>query len=165
MLIRVGPVRALKDAIVVRGPIVARFATRIYTCQMLRTLGHLLDSRVPMIEALEVTRATFTNRHFRRLIHGIADHVAQGGQFSRPFADVPFVPDSVKEMIRTGEETGNLSTVMLRLAEYYDTEVSQDLKKAAALLEPCMLIVMGSVVGLIVASVILPLFKLAAAIH
>jgi type II secretory pathway component PulF len=68
-------------------------------------------------------------------------------------------------MVATGEEVGDLSTVMLRLAKFYDTEVDQELKALASMIEPLALIVMGGVVGLIVSSIILPLFKLAHALH
>jgi len=68
-------------------------------------------------------------------------------------------------MVATGEEVGDLSKVMLRLAKFYDTEVDQELKALASMIEPVALIFMGAVVGLIVSSIILPLFKLAHALH
>ncbi len=68
-------------------------------------------------------------------------------------------------MVATGEETGNLPKVMLRLARFYDTEVEQELKTLSALIEPIALIVMGAVVAVIVSSIILPLFKLSQMLH
>ncbi len=68
--------------------------------------------------------------------------------------------ESVKQMVATGEEVGKLPNVMLRLAAFYDNEVEQELKKIASMIEPAALLVMGIVVGLIVSSVILPIFKL-----
>jgi type II secretory pathway component PulF len=68
-------------------------------------------------------------------------------------------------MVATGEEVGNLPTVMLRLAAFYDTEVDRELKNIASLIEPIALMLLGGVVGVIVASVILPLFRLAHAVH
>jgi type II secretory pathway component PulF len=91
--------------------------------------------------------------------------VEKGGRFAQPFTNYPYVLDSVKQMVATGEEVGNLPRVMLRLAEYYDIEVDRELKNIASLIEPLALIVLGGVVGVIVGSVILPLFKLAHAIH
>ena len=81
--------------------------------------------------------------------------------FSQPFADYPYTLDSVKQMVATGEEAGNLSRVMLRLAEFYDEEVDRELKGFAAMIEPMALVAMGGVVGLIVSSVVLPMFRLA----
>lgn len=159
------PGQTMIDRVCVSGPILARLYNKIYTCQLLRTLGHLMDSQVPLLEALEVTRSTIKNRYFRSFIDKIADHVEKGGRFAQPFTTYPYVLDSVKQMVATGEEVGNLPRVMLRLAEYYDIEVDRELKNIASLIEPLALILLGGVVGLIVGSVILPLFRLAHAIH
>lgn len=159
------PGQALIDRFCVSAPMVARLYNKIYTCQLLRTLGHLMSSQVPLLEALEVTRATIKNRHFSRFITQIMDHVEKGGRFAQPFTTYPYIMDSVKQMVATGEEVGNLPTVMLRLAGFYDTEVDRELKNIASLIEPIALMLLGGVVGVIVASVILPLFRLAHAVH
>jgi type II secretory pathway component PulF len=153
--------RALIDRFLVSAPLIAPICNKIYTAQLLRTLGNLMESQVPLIEALKVTRATFSNRHFRYFLDNIRDHVAQGGKFSRQFADNPYVMESVKQMVATGEEVGNLPKVMLRLAEFYDNEIERDLKNIASMIEPAALVILGAVVGLIVSSVILPIFKIA----
>jgi len=155
----------LLDRVCVSGPILSRLYNKIYTCQLLRTLGLLMDSQVPLLEALQVTRATIKNRYFKRFLDKITDHVEQGGRFSQTFTTYPYILDSVKQMVATGEEVGNLPTVMLRLADFYDTEVDRELKNISSLIEPIALILLGGVVGVIVASVILPLFRLAHAMH
>jgi type IV pilus assembly protein PilC len=157
--------RALIDRLSITAPLIAKLTNKIYTCQFLRTLGHLMESHVPLLEALEVTMATFKNRYYRDFVSRIMDHVEQGGRFSQPFATSPYVMESVKQMVATGEEVGNLHKVMLRLAEFYDTEVDRELKSFASMIEPVALIALGAVVALIVSSVILPLFKIAQAIH
>lgn len=124
-----------------------------------------MESQVPLLEALEVTRATFTNRYFCYFIDRIRDHVEEGGKFAHTFASYPYILESAKQMVVTGEETGNLAAVMLRLAEFYDTEVEQELKTVSSMIEPVALMILGAVVGLIVASVVLPLFKISSAIH
>lgn len=160
-----GPGQAFFDLFCVRAPIVSRLFNKIYTCQLLRTLGHLMESQVPLLEALLVCRGTMRNRYFTDFIDRIRDHVEQGGKFSQPFATNPHIMDTVKQMVATADETGNLSPVMLRLAKFYDTEVEQELKTLSTIIEPLGLIVMGAVVGLIVSSVILPMFKIAQAMH
>ena len=99
------------------------------------------------------------------IIDRIIEHVREGGKFSQPFATYPYTLESVKQMVATGEEAGNLPRVMLRLAEFYDVEVDTELKNFASMMEPIALIVMGGVVGLIVSSVILPLFRMASTVH
>lgn len=157
--------KALIDRFLVGAPLLSRISNKIYTAQFLRTLGNLMESQVPLIEALKVTQDTFSNRHFRLFIAKVMSHVKQGGRFSQPFADNPYVMESVKQMVATGEEVGSLPKVMLRLAVFYDNEIEQELKKIASMIEPVALIVMGIVVGLIVSSVILPIFKLSHTIH
>ena len=157
--------QALIDRFLVGAPLLSRISNKIYTAQFLRTLGNLMESQVPLIEALKVTQDTFSNRHFRHFVAKVMSHVKQGGRFSQPFADNPYVMESVKQMVATGEEVGSLPKVMLRLAVFYDNEIEQELKKIASMIEPVALIVMGIVVGLIVSSVILPIFKLSHTIH
>jgi type II secretory pathway component PulF len=159
------PGRAVIDRLAVSTPLVSRLVNKIFTCQLLRTLGHLLESHVPLLEALGMTRRTLGNRHFRDLTDRIAEHVREGGRLSRAFADYPYMLPSVRQMVATGEEAGKLYPVMLRLAEYYDKEVDRELKTLAAMIEPLALIVLGGVVGVIVSSVVLPLFRLAQALH
>lgn len=157
--------RAAIDRFLVSGPWIARIANKIYTGELMRTLGSLMASRVPLLEALQVTRGTTGNRHFRNFIDQIVAHVQQGGKFSQPLVDFPFIPASVKQMVATGEETGNLPKVLLRLATFYDGEVERNLKSIAAKIEPLALLVIGGIVGVIVTSVILPIFKLSQALH
>ena len=151
---------SLIDKLILTGPFVRKVSHKIFNSQLLRTLGNLMDSQVPLMEALEVTRGTIGNRFFRDFIDKIMDHVRDGGKFSRPFATYAYTLESVKQMVATGEESGNLSKVMLRLADFYDDEVDRDLKGLSSMIEPLALIIMGGVVGLIVSSVILPLFRL-----
>jgi type IV pilus assembly protein PilC len=159
------PGRATMDLFYVKGPLLSGLCNKIYTCQMLRTLGLLMQSQVPLLEALNVTRSTIKNRYFSRFVSDITSHVEQGGKFAQPFSSYPYVTETVKSMVATGEEAGRLPPVMLRLAEFFDSEVDQEMKKLSSMIEPVALIVMGGVVGLIVSSIILPMFKLARALY
>ncbi len=139
--------------------------TKFIPVNMLRTLGYLLESQVPLLEALIVTRPTIRNQYYRRFVDRIKDNVDQGGRFAQPFTDYPYIPETVKQMVAIGEEAGKLPFVMLRLSRFYDIEIEQELKKFAAMIEPAALIIMGGIVGVIVSSVILPLFKLSQALR
>jgi len=153
------------DWVLITAPIISGLTNKIYTTQLLRTLGHLMESQVPLLQALEVTRTTFANQFYREFIDELREHVEQGGRFAQPFSTSPFILESVKQMVATGEEVGTLPKVMLRLAEFYDTETDRDLKVFASMIEPIALVMLGGVVGMIVASVILPIFKIANAVH
>jgi len=124
-----------------------------------------MESQVPLLEAIKVTTPTIRNQYYRRFLDQIRDTVDQGGRFAQPFATNSYIPQTVKQMVTIGEEVGKLPMVMLRLARFYDTEIEQELKKFAAMIEPAALIIMGGVVGLIISSIILPMFKLSQALH
>jgi len=159
------PGRALRDRFLVSAPFVSGLMNKIYTCEMLRTIGHLMESQVPLPEALKATRPTVWNRYYRRFLDEIGDNVDRGGRFSLSFSTNPFIPQTVKQMVAIGEESGRLPYVMLRLASFYDIEIEQELKRFAARIEPIALIIMGAVVGVIVSSIILPLFRLSQALR
>ena len=152
--------QALIERILVSSPLISKLSNKIYTNELLRMLGNLIESKVSFVDALQVTRGAIRNRYFRNFIDTILKHMENGGRFSDQFVTFPYVMDSVKQMVITGEETGNLSKVMLRLTNHYDLEIEQDLKKLTTLIEPAALVVMGAVIGLIVSSIILPMFKL-----
>lgn len=153
--------QALKDRFLVSTPMIAPTFNKILTCQLLRTLGNLMESQVPLIEALDITRTTFANRHFAAFVEKIREHVHGGGTLSRIFASNPYVMETVKQMVATGEEVGKLPKVMLRLAEFYDTEIQNDLRTISSLVEPAALVIIGAIIGMLVSSVILPIFRIA----
>ena len=157
--------QAWRDLFFVRTPLISRLFNKILTCQLLRTLGHLMESHVPLIEALDVTQTTFRNRYFAAFVDQIRQDVREGKRLSYSFAGNPYILESVKQMVATGEEVGNLPNVMLRLAKFYDNEIERDLKIIASLVEPAALIVLGGVIGTIVSAVILPIFRIAGAVH
>lgn len=158
------PGRGLCDSLAVRLPVIGPMTNKILTGQLLRTLGHLLESHVALTDALDVTRMTMRNHHYRALIDRVHETVSGGGHLAQAFLGFTYMPGTVRQMIATGEEAGNVYPVMLRLARHYDGEIEQELKRMAGLVEPIALVLLGSIVGVIVASVILPLFKLAHAI-
>jgi len=101
---------------------------------------------------------------FNRFISRLKTHVKEGAGFATGFEQADFIPPTVKQMIKTGDSTGNLAQVMARVADYYETELEKKLALFAKMVEPIMLLVMGTVVGLIVSSLILPIFKLSRAV-
>ncbi|MDX2447509.1 MAG: type II secretion system F family protein [Desulfobacterales bacterium] len=153
------------DKFFISGPLISGLANKIYTCEMLRTLGYLMESHVPLLEAMEVTRPTIWNQYYQRFVERIRVSIEQGGRFSQPFATYPYIPETVKQMVTIGEEAGRLPDVLMRLVRYYDMEIEQELKQVAAMIEPVALIVMGGLVGVIVSSIILPLFRLSQALR
>jgi type II secretory pathway component PulF len=157
--------RGAVDRMLIYGPAVSHLANQIYTSEMLRTMGYLLESRVPLLQALRVTGPTVRNSIYRRFVDTIEETVSRGERFARPFGDYAPIPATVKQMVAVGEEVGQLPKVMLRLATYYEGRVDEALKRFVAIIEPLALILLGGVVGLIVSSIVLPLFRLSRALH
>ena len=136
----------------------------LYLVQCLRVLGSSLRNGVTVIEALHSSREVVANGLFRRFIGQLENHVEQGQGIAAGFADSSFIPPLVRQMVKTGEDSGNLAKVMLRLADHYERELNQRLETLSRLAEPIMLLIMGGVVGVVVSSLILPIFKLSHAV-
>ena len=157
--------RGRLDALKLGLPGVRAIFAQIYLSQTLRVLGMSLAHGVPLVDALRACEALVGNAVFSRFMADLRQGVSEGGGIAQGFARADFVPPMVRQMIKTGEETGNLAKVMSRVADFYDRELAKRLALVARLVEPVMLLVMGALVGLIVASLILPIFKLSRAIH
>ena len=117
-----------------------------------------------MVDALEATRDVVKNRLFRRLLKRVERSVQEGGTIAAGFADSGFMPELAEQMVTTAEASGNLAPVLGRVAEHYERELSRKLLALSKMAEPVMLLVMGLVVGIIVSSLILPIFKLSKAV-
>ncbi len=152
------------DRIKLRWPLLRNVFLPLYLVQSLRVLGSSLRNGVNILEALHSSREVAGNRVFQRFIGRLEQRVEQGQGIASGFADADFIPPLVAQMVRTGEESGQLARVMLRLADHYERELEQRLETLSRLAEPVMLLVMGGVVGIIVSSLILPIFKLSHAV-
>ena len=147
-----------------RLPLVRKVFIQLYLLQSLRVLSLSLGNGVGILEALHACKDVVRNGLFQRLIGKVEERVAGGEGIAAGFNDSDFIPPIVAQMISTGEETGNLPKVMARLADFYERELAGRLQTLSRLAEPVMLLVMGVVVGLLVSSLILPIFKLSRAV-
>lgn len=145
-------------------PLVGGIFSQLYLVQSLRVLSLSLNNGVGIMDSLHACKEVVSNRLFRKLIANVEDHVEQGGGVAAGFENSSFIPPIVEQMIHTGETTGNLPKVLSRLSDHFETELSNRLQTLSRLAEPVMLLVMGGVVGLIVSSLILPIFKLSRAV-
>lgn len=138
--------------------------TQIYLVQSLQVLSLSLINGVSVMDSLNACRDVVKNSQFRNLIGDIEKSVQEGAGVAAGFAEADFVPMLAKHMIATGEHTGNLGKVMGRIGEYYENELTKKLAALSKLAEPVMLLVMGVIVGVLVSSLILPIFKLSRAV-
>ena len=131
----------------------------------MRIMGISLQRGVTILATLSACREVVPNAEFQEFIAQLETQVTEGKGIAAGFKDSYFIPVSVQQMISTGEETGTLGRVMGRIADFYDRELTKQLNHLAKLAEPVMLLVMGVMVGTIVSSLILPIFKLSRAVH
>lgn len=137
---------------------------QIYLVQSLQVLSLSLKNGVSVMESLEACRDVVKNSQFRGLIEKVEESVQAGAGVAAGFEESTFLPDLAKHMIATGEQTGNLGKVAGRICDYYEVQLSKKLDALSKLAEPIMLLVMGVVVGVLVSSLILPIFKLSRAV-
>ena len=157
--------RMYVDTIKLRIPLIKDFFIKVYVSRLMRTLGALVNGNVPLLDSLTISSGVVGNKVFAKLIDKIYESVEGGKTISQPVSESPYFPEIVKQMISTGEDTGTLDKVMPRLADYYDKDIEMTLKKITTVMEPVLLVVMGGVIGVIVISLILPIFKLTKSIH
>jgi type II secretory pathway component PulF len=155
----------LMDELKMRTPVIGDIFVQLYLNQTLSVIGLALVSGVPITVALKASQDVVGNRVFSRFLETVRQHVNEGHGIASGFNQAAFIPPMVREMISTGESSGNLGKVMLRIADFYARELNKRIAVLAKVAEPLMLVVMGVVVGLLVASLILPIFKLSRAVH
>ncbi len=155
----------LVDTLKMRTPLVKDIFLQIYLSQTLGAIGMSLANGVPAAVALKASQDVVKNALFARFLEGVRVHVNEGRGVAAGFNESALIPPMVRQMIATGEQTGNLAKVMTRVADFYARELGRRIALFAKAIEPIMLLVMGVVVGMIVAALILPIFKLSRAIH
>jgi type IV pilus assembly protein PilC len=125
-----------------------------------RTYSALIAAGVPMLQAIEITGKTSGNKVVEKAMSGVRESVKSGGTIAAPMRDEPTAfPLMVTQMIAVGEETGALESMLSKVADFYEDEVAASLKALTSILEPLMIMVVGAIVGFIVVSMYLPMFK------
>jgi type IV pilus assembly protein PilC len=125
-----------------------------------RTFSGLIAAGVPMLEAIDITGKTSGNKVIEKAMDDVRDSVKKGGSLTQPMTRVPAAfPVMVTQMIGVGEETGALETMMSKVADFYEEQVDAAVKALTSILEPVMIVVVGAIVGFIVISMYLPMFK------
>jgi type IV pilus assembly protein PilC len=124
-----------------------------------RTFSALTSAGVPVLEAIEITGKTAGNTVVERAMDDVIDSVKRGGTIAGPLESIPVFPAMVTHMIAVGEEAGNLDGMLSKVADFYDSEVEAAVKALTSILEPVMIVLVGAIVGFIVISMYMPMFK------
>jgi type IV pilus assembly protein PilC len=153
------------DAFKLKLPVFGMLIRKVAISRFCRTLGTLLQSGVPIMQALEIVGKASGNEVVAETVAKVRDSVREGESIAVPLQLSGMFPPLVTQMVAVGEETGNLDGMLSKIADFYDTEVDYMLASLTSLLEPLMILGMGFVVGFIVISVFLPLYQIIGNIH
>ena len=151
---------AVIDRISLYIPVIGSVLKKSSVARFARTLGTLVTSGVGFLEALDITRAATPNIVVRNAVSEVRDSVKEGESINEPLARCGVFNDIVINMIKVGEETGELDAMLVKIADNYDEEVDDAVAAMTALLEPILIIFMGGAVGFIVVALFLPLIKI-----
>ena len=153
------------DLLKIRAPLVGRLALRMAMSRFTRTLGMLLHSDIPLLDALEIARAVVNNVVLSEAIRHAQDQIREGATIAAPLQASGYFPPLVAHMISVGEKTGRLEEILLRVADHYDNEVRSSVEGLTSLVEPVIIVLMAVVVFGIMLAVLLPIFELNATIR
>ena len=148
------------DRMRLRAPMkIGDIVQKIALARWSRTLSSLVSAGVPMLEAISVTGRTAGNTVVEKAMESVRDSVASGGTIQAALKKEPVFPALVHHMVGVGEETGGLETTLGKVADFYEDEVEASVKALTSILEPIMIIFIGAIVGFVVISMYLPMFK------
>lgn len=151
------------DGVLLSLPVVGPFTRSLVTARIARTLGVLLESKVPLLDALALTKSAAGNTRYADLLTKVEDEVTRGEPMSACLRASPLIAPSIVEAVVTGEQAGQVGAVLLNLADFMDEDNEVVIKSMMSLLEPAILIVLGLVVGFVAISLFMPLFDLTSA--
>ncbi len=152
--------RSFYDNLALRSPILGPVVRMTIVARFTRTLGTLLNSGVPILEALSICKGSMGNVHLQTALQKVHDAIKEGETMAEPLGKSGIFDDMVVNMIDVGEETGELDKMLIRIADNYDEQVDVKLNALISILEPALIVVMGGVVAVIVFAIFLPMLKI-----
>ena len=173
IFVSIGAMRALKirsvkhqvDAFILRVPWLGSFLTKVFISQLCRTTSTLLGSGIGLVPSLEMAGGALGNTQLRREVAVLREGVVSGRPLAEAAQASRHFPALVVQLFAVGEETAELNTVLLHLAEHYDQEIDDSVNVIMTVMEPIMIVVIGAVLGFILVALYLPMFDLAGAIR
>lgn len=152
------------DKIKLKLPLVGGIIKKLYMARFARTMGTLVASGLPMLEIIDTVKDVLTNKVYQRGFENISKDVESGITLSVSLKKQGIFPPMIYNLISTGEKSGKLDYVLLSMADFFDKEVEASTSNLATLIEPVLIIIIGAGVGLVVASVLMPIYSLVNAI-
>jgi len=151
------------DNALLRLPIIGELIRKVAVARFTRTLGTMLKSGVPILDALEITARTAGNVIVEEVILDARSSIAEGQSIAEPLSESIIFPGMVTQMISVGESTGALDAMLEKIADFYDDEVDATVAAMTSMLEPLLMLFLGGSIGGLVIAMYLPIFQMAAA--
>jgi type IV pilus assembly protein PilC len=148
------------DRVLLRIPWVGPTLRKFATAQFSRTLATLLGGGIPLVNGLEITVRSLSNRHLAREVEAVRVQVQEGRGFADALRERGTLPDVAVKMVEVGESTGALQEMLNSIADFYDEEIETDVGRFMTLIEPILLIVMGLVIAIVILSLYMPIIQL-----
>jgi type IV pilus assembly protein PilC len=152
--------RLLVDRLLLRLPIFGELLRKVAISKFTRTMGTLTSSGVPILDGLEITAKTAGNKIIENAIMDVRTAVTEGKTLAEPLMKAKVFPPMVTHMIAVGESTGAIDSMMTKIADFYDDEVDNTVANLTAMMEPLLMVFLGTAVGFIIVSMYLPIFKM-----
>jgi type IV pilus assembly protein PilC len=160
-LFRASFMKKYVDFIIIRLPIVGSLSKELNTARTTRTMSSLLLSGVSITRAIEITGEVVQNVYYKKVLNQAREEIEKGAPFSKAFEENPkLYPVMMTEMVQVGEETGNLSDMLLQVASFYEEQVENKTKNLSIVIEPVLMVVIGAAVGFFAISMISPLYSI-----
>ncbi len=148
------------DRLFLKIPIIGNLIRKVAVARFARTLGTLITSGVPILDGLEICAKSAGNKVVEKVVFEVKKDVASGKTVSEPLGKSDVFPPMVVQMISVGESTGSLDQMLSKVADFYDDEVDNSVQNLTVLLEPILMVFLGTIIGFIVVALYLPIFKL-----
>lgn len=152
------------DMFKLKVPVIGELVLKMAISRFSRTFATLIASGVPMMRSLEIVGETSGNKVISHAIENARTAIREGQKINAPLAQSGLFPGMVTHMIDIGEETGRLSEMLAKVSDFYDQEVDNAVKALTSMIEPCLIVLMGGIVGFIAISIMAPIFKMISAI-
>lgn len=152
------------DKGLLHSPVIGMLLRKVAVAKFTRTLSTMLQSGVPILEALQVVAKTAGNKVIENAVFRVGDSIAEGRPLADPLEESGVFPNMVIQMINVGESVGALDTMLEKIADFYDDEVDQAVENLTAMIEPFMMVFLGGMIGGLVVAMYLPIFKIASVV-
>ncbi len=149
------------DGIFLRMPVMGPLIRKVAVAKFTRTLGTMLSSGVPLLDALEICAKTAGNKVVEEAVFNTRTSISEGKTIADPLEETGVFPPMVVQMISVGEATGALDAMLNKIADFYDDEVDTAVDALTSLMEPVMMVFLGGAIGFVVIAMYLPIFKMA----